>query len=259
MCGRRGSTTPMDEASKRSVLLVAALGYATLVSPLVVLAGILLFVAETWQGHVYAVAGLTLLALPPLVVRALPRRPRARAVAAGAALLFTGLVVLLYLGSPQGRPLPGSRLRSEFLGDARYRRLAVAALLPEIDQVKLGTYAAPVLDPLIDRHEAVHIREVSLRHYRPMERDPELVALGTVMPDAYADRDAAHLYAYAPPHDGADAPPAIVFLHGSAGAFKAYFYLWRRFADRTGTAVVLPSFGWGNWYEARSEERRVGK
>jgi pimeloyl-ACP methyl ester carboxylesterase len=239
----------MDEASKRSVLLVAALAYATLVACVVVVAAILLVVAETWQGHVYAVAGLCLLALPPLAVWARLRKGRARTAAAGVALLVGALVAALYAASPDGRPLPGSPLRSEFLGGAGYRRASVAALLPEIDQIKLGTYVMSVLDPLIDRHEAAHLRELCMRSYRAMEREPEWVALGTALPDAYADRDAGQLYAYAPPHDPGERLPAILFLHGSAGSFKAYFYLWRRYADRAHAAVVLPSFGWGNWYQ----------
>jgi pimeloyl-ACP methyl ester carboxylesterase len=82
-----------------------------------------------------------------------------------------------------------------------------------------------------------------------MEKDPEFRALGTVMNYAYSDRDATHLYAYSPPHAAADKLPLIVFLHGSAGNFKAYFYLWKRFADEANVAIVCPSFGFGNWYE----------
>jgi predicted esterase len=239
----------MDEASKRSVLVVGALGYATVASVPLATALVLLLTAETWRGHLYAVTGLCLLALPLLVVRALLRKQRARLLAAGAAALFGALVTLLYMASPDGRPLPGSSLRSEFLGDARYRRLSVAALLPETDQVKLGTYVMSVVDAAMDRHEAAHVRELSMRYYRAMEQDPEFVALGSVLPDAYADRDAAHLYAYAPAHNPGERLPTILFLHGSAGNFKAYLYVWRRFADRSGMAVVLPSFGWGDWYE----------
>lgn len=240
----------MDRASRNAVLLVLGLAYATLTAIPVLLAAILLPTAETWRGRIFAVAALCLLALPPLGVRALVERRRARVLpAAATAVLLAMLLGALYAASPDGRPLPGSALRSEFLGQPRYRRLAVAALLPEIDQVKLGTYVAPVFDPIIDRAQARRIRDVSMRHYRPMEADPELAALGTVMPYAYEDRDAAHLFAYAPPHGAAEKLPTILFLHGSAGNFKAYFHLWRRFADRAHMAVVCPSFGFGNWYE----------
>jgi predicted esterase len=39
----------------------------------------------------------------------------------------------------------------------------------------------------------------------------------------------------------------ILFLHGSLGNFKGYLWLWKRFADEHGYAVVAPSFGVGNW------------
>jgi predicted esterase len=238
----------MDEASKRSVLLVAALTYATLACGPVATAVLLLLTAETWRGHVYAIAGLCLLALPPVVMRALLRKRRARELAAGAGVVFVALVATLYVGSPDGHSLPGSPLRSEFLGDAHYRRGSVAALLPEIDQIKLGTYVMNVLE-VLDRDQADRVRVLSMQYYRAMEQDPEFVALGTALPDAYADRDVAHLYAYAPPHAPAERLPTVLFLHGSAGNFKSYLYLWKRFADRTRMVVVLPSFGWGNWNE----------
>jgi predicted esterase len=240
----------MDEASRKGVLLTAALAYAMLVAIPGVTDIVLLFGAETWRGRLFAVAALALLALPPLALRAWLERRRARVVpAAAAGVLFVALLLALYLASPPGRPLPGSPLRSEFLADARYRRLAIAALLPEIDQVKLGTYVAPVFDPFIDRAEARRIRDMTMRHYRALEADPQFAALGTVMPDAYDDRDAAHLFAYAPPHAADERLPLLLFLHGSAGNFKAYLYLWKGFADRTRTIVVCPSFGFGNWYE----------
>jgi len=245
----------LDRASRSAVLLVVGLGYGALALVPAVAAAIVVVVAETWRGRVYGVAALLLLAVAPLVVRALLRRTRARVAAAGAtAATVAGLVVLLYVASPDGRPLPGSPLRSEFLADARYPRASVAALLPEIDQVKLATYLAPAMDPIIDVAQARRIREMTLRHYRVMEADPELVALGTVMPYAYLDRDAGHLYAYAPPHGAGERLPAVVFLHGSAGNFKAYFHLWRRFADAARVLVVCPSFGFGNWYEPHGVE-----
>jgi predicted esterase len=238
-----------DRASRNGVLLAASLAYAALALLPLLGATILLPIAETWRGRVFGVAALCLLALPPLVVRALVSRRRARTlVAVATAVLFGGLFVGLYVASPDGHPLRGSSLHSEFLADARYRRLAVAALLPEIDQVKLATYVAPVVDPIIDRAEARRIREMTLRHYRAMDEDRELYALGSVLTYAYSDEDAGHLFAYAPPHDPSERLPTIVFLHGSAGNFKAYFYLWKRLADRARMIVVCPSFGWGDWF-----------
>jgi predicted esterase len=239
----------MDDDSRKATRLVLDLALAVLSLVPGIAALVLLFTAETGRGRLFAVAALCLLSLPPLVVRVLLRPRRARKPLAALATAFALLLVLLCVRSPDGRPLPGSPLRSEFLGQARYRRFAVAALLPEIDQIKLGTYLIPAIDPIIDHAAARHIRDVTMRHYRPMEAEPEFAALGTVMPGAFADTDDAHLFAYAPAEAPRDRRPTILFLHGSGGNFKSYFYLWRRFADRVGANVVLPSFGFGNWYE----------
>jgi pimeloyl-ACP methyl ester carboxylesterase len=245
----------MDRASRNAVLLVLGLAYGTLSLLPMIGAVILLPTAETWRGRIFAVAAFCLLALPPVAVRARVNTTRTSVLLAGAVGTLLGvLLVVLYVASPDGRPLPGSPLRSEFLANNRYRRFAVAALLPEIDQIKLGTYVAPALDPIIDRPQARRIRAMTMRHYRAMETDPEFAALGTVLPDAYADRDNGHVFAYAPPHEAGERLPTILFLHGSAGNFKAYFYLWKRFADRMRMIVVCPSFGFGNWDEQHGVE-----
>ena len=41
--------------------------------------------------------------------------------------------------------------------------------------------------------------------------------------------------------------PAILFLHGSAGNFKAYTWVWSEFAEAYGYAIIAPSFGFGEW------------
>jgi predicted esterase len=43
--------------------------------------------------------------------------------------------------------------------------------------------------------------------------------------------------------------PAMIFLHGSAGNFKAYIWLLSRIAEERGMVVIAPTFGFGNWRE----------
>src|ERR1019366_5680223 len=88
---------PMDEASKRAVLVLVALAYAALALGPLLCAVILLLTAETWRGRLYAVAALCLLALPPLALRARVLRRRAASLLAGAvAAMFAALVAGLY-------------------------------------------------------------------------------------------------------------------------------------------------------------------
>lgn len=221
---------------------------SALAAPLAAVSVSLLITAETWRGRHYALTALLLLALPWLVLRASKR------TAIGAVAAFLASYALMVALSANGKPLPGSPLRSDFNGRASYDRTSVFTLLPEIDQIKLGTFLVPFVDPLIDRREAAALRASSMRWYRPMEADPEFRALGTVMSFAYADEDPDHVYAYAPPHAPEERLPAIVFLHGSGGNFKAYFYMWKRFADDAHVVVVCPSFGFGNWYEPGGTE-----
>ena len=223
-------------------MFVAAI-LTLLLAPLFALSVVLLITAETWRGRHYAVTALLLLSLPWFLLRASRRR----------SLLACGLCAASYLGlaaaAAPGTPLPNSRLRSVFFAKEGYGRFSAAALLPEIDQNKLGTYVIPFVDALIDWRAASHVRRVAMRWYRATEEDREFRALGTVMNYAYADEDPHHLYAYGPPHVSGERLPALVFLHGSGGNFKAYFYMWRHFADKAHMIVVCPSFGFGDWWQ----------
>ncbi len=234
---------------RRAIAIGVSLSWALCAAVPFALSMLLVVFGETLRGHLFGLVACLLLALPILALRLLARtRARLVTLAIAAAAFLIGWFALYRL-APNGASLPGSRLRSEFLGAPRYSRGALASLLPEVDQVSLGTRIVYFVDPIIDYGQATRIREVSMRAYAPMEADPEFAALGSVMGFAYADVDPHHVYAYAPPHAPGERLATIVFLHGSAGNFKAYFYLWKRFADDNHAAVVCPSFGFGNWYE----------
>ncbi len=61
--------------------------------------------------------------------------------------------------------------------------------------------------------------------------------------------DAGHYYLYVPEHGSGEPLPVLVFLHGSAGNFKAYLWLWSKFAEEHGVVIIAPSFGFGNWLQ----------
>jgi phospholipase/carboxylesterase len=226
----------------------ARIVYALAALFVLVPAGLLVVHGETLAARLAGLFTLPALALPPMLPRVLSSRKRqwlAAGTAAVAACLFLWIVLL----APPGEGSPGSRVRSHFPGPASYRRFAVANLVPEIDQIKLGTYLIPLADPIITLESAAHLREVSMALYRPMEADPEFRALGSVMNYAYDNEPSGHFYEYVPEHAPEERLPVLIFLHGSMGNFRSYFYIWRRFADEHHFIVLCPSFGWGNWYE----------
>jgi predicted esterase len=234
----------------RILALLGLAAYAALALLPLALASVLLFTAETLAGYVFAIDALLLLALPVSLARGLLRRdgkPRFLLVG-GNAVLAAAFYLLLLILSPPGRSLPGSGIATHY-PEKPYPRSSIANLLPEIDQVKLGTFFVSLVDPRLDRRAAAHVREVSLEVYRPLEKDAAFRALGSSMHYAYLDRDSGHFYEYVPPHSPEENLPAVVFLHGSGGNFKAYLYLWRKMADAGRFMVVAPSFGFGRWDE----------
>jgi hypothetical protein len=113
----------------------------------------------------------------------------------------------------------------------------------------------PYLDPILTRDQARRVSVFTLDLYRDMERDPDFHRLGSAMGWAYAELlgqpfDVGHYYLYVPRNRGSGPSPAIVFLHGSAGNFKAYTWLWSRLAEEQGMVVIAPSYGFGNWDRA---------
>ncbi len=241
----------IERPGLRALLGLLLVVYELLALPLLALALLLLPTAETLAGHLFAAYGLCLLALPALIGRALlARRPRRWLVVAGAGVAAAVLLVALALLAPRGSasPSPGARstVASHYLRDP-YRRLATTNLLPEIDQIKLGTYLVPLVDRHLDQAAARRLRGQCMALYRELERDHALRALGSAMGYAYSDSDGGHLYEAVPAHPAGERLPAVVFLHGSFGNFKAYLHLWRRMAEAGRFLVVAPSFGFGNW------------
>jgi dipeptidyl aminopeptidase/acylaminoacyl peptidase len=117
----------------------------------------------------------------------------------------------------------------------------------------MGFRLLPMVDPLLTFEQVRPLAEYTRTIYAELEADPDFHALGSVMPDAYnelcsAPFDHGHYFLYVPPKLDRSVPaPALVFLHGSGGNFKAYTWLLSRVADERGMILIAPSYGFGNW------------
>jgi len=218
------------------------------------LAGLLLVHAETCQGRLFAMAVIAGL-LSPVVLWFATYRKRKRGTLTASACL--GVLSLLFIGinyifTPDGQPLAGASARSCFTGTTVYKRASLANLVPEMDQLILGTYVIQELDPLMDMTNTLELRTQVREVYGEMRRSAEFERLGSVMNHAYRDiflRDPVigHFYEYIPKGTLRERMPVVIFLHGSLGNFKGYLWVWKRIADTHGFAIVAPTFGAGNW------------
>ncbi|MFT3764451.1 MAG: hypothetical protein QM820_02875 [Minicystis sp.] len=236
------SSRPSLRPTLRALLLLPAALALLAVLP----CALLLVTAETAGARLVAVGGLALALVPALALRRLEGRGSGTAGAAAAAVAALSLGAAAWR-APPGTGGPQASVRSRYTAEHPYPRLSVANLVPEIDQLEFGSYLMPALDPILDVRGATRVRSLFLSLYRPMEADPEYRALGSVMHYAYTDVDSGHLYEYVPPRAPGERLPVLLFLHGSLGNFKAYFYLLRRFADAERFILVCPSFGIGDW------------
>jgi pimeloyl-ACP methyl ester carboxylesterase len=221
------------------------------------LAVLLLVSCVTFHGAIFA-TGALLLGIAPGLAWMNPERPwfqRSAWIALGSWLLITLWLILV---SPDGRPPDGARVQNRYVGGAwHYQRCALGALLPEVDQFMLGFPLVPAVDPLFTRKQARSVSRLTSSIYAELEADADFRALGSVMPDAYDDLwgrhfDHGHYFLYVPPQLDRKTPaPALVFLHGSGGNFKAYTWLLSRVADERRMVLIAPSCGIGNWEAQR--------
>lgn len=218
----------------RPVLLLWCLAGA---APLA-LALLLLVVAETPPGHLFGLVGASIV-IGPAIALVKQRRPVALAIAVA---ISVGLSVLI-LAVPSPRAPSDHGAWSE--GPPQY---GLPTLLPEVDQVLLGTYLIAFVDPLVTRADAAHVREVFLSVYRPMAKDPDFARLPTQLTEAYRNGSSGQRFVYVPEHAAGERMPCVVFLHGSAGNFQGYLWVWKRLADQGHFVVVAPGFGFGNWH-----------
>jgi len=240
----------------RSLLGIAVFFYIVLAMPAVTLAVLLVTGGETTHGRIFGLACILAFPAPVLLWFSsfLKKRRRWHITAACLLVLAVILAVICYCMTPDGNGVAGSGVKSVFVGKTSYRRASIANLVPEIDQLKLGTYVFPRIDPFIDAKQGVRIRNLFLNVYRDMRQSDDFVQLGSVLGYVYRDmflnsRPTGHLYQYVPPaeKDGSRLP-VILFLHGSLGNFRGYLWVWKRFADKHGYAIVAPTFGAGNWF-----------
>jgi phospholipase/carboxylesterase len=214
----------------------------------------LLLDARTVEGRLFAMGILSLLVTSMYLCRCLATRgPPSRVQPIAISLTVSTILLLVcVLRSPSGQPSPGSPLKSLFLDQSRYCRLSPTVLVPEADQVRLGSYVLPILDPVMDSRQAGRFRQVFDSLYSEIRDSDHYVSIGSVLGDAYSDmflrrRHPGHLYVYYPTNTASERQPALIFLHGWLGNFKAYVWLWSKFAERNGFVVVCPSFGGGFW------------
>ena len=216
---------------------------------------LLLAVATTSGGRWTALAFV--LAVPALGAAPFAWSMRGRREPALAALgvllalggLSLGHAMHIAIGIPSD---PDAPLRSVYLGEGRHLRTGLANIVPEVDQFTLGSYLMGPIDPYLDREQSRRVRDLFQGIYGDMAEHPDFARVGSAMGHSYRELfgrpwDVGHMYVYTPTREDDDPLPVLVFLHGWGGPFQGYQWVFRRFAEQQGYAVVAPSFGMGWW------------
>lgn len=156
--------------------------------------------------------------------------------------------------APGGHTPETARMHSRDADGGRlHSRFSLGNVLPEIDQIHLGYAAALAFDPFFNREQKRELAAMTDAIYAGISQDAEFAACGSALSAIYDEMTFSefrhgHYFHYIPPQlDRTKPAPALVFLHGSGGNFKAYTWLLSQVADQTGCTIIAPTFGLGNW------------
>jgi pimeloyl-ACP methyl ester carboxylesterase len=246
--------------SPRRLLYLAGLTTLLFCGAIVWSMALLLLAVATTPGGRWTAAAFVL-ALPALGTAPFAWSHRRREP------LMAALGVLLALGglafgramhiAPAASDDPSTPLRSVYLGEGAHLRTGLANLVPEVDQFTLGSYLMGSIDPFLDREQSRRVRGLFQTVYGEMAQDPSFAATGSAMGWSYRELfgrrwNVGHHYVYRPPGSGDEPLPVLIFLHGWGGPFQGYQWVFRRFAEERGYAVVAPSFGMGWWRQRQA-------
>ena len=239
---------PSPFAFLKSVVLI----FALVVLPMALFG---LCCTVTWQGRLLIVFG-GMFGLGPLLWCIGHERKSLLHEWLGKSLLLAGIVgfAVVSLRAPDGHTAESAKIHARYsTSSGRPISWSVGSLLPEIDQIYLGYAAAVAFDPFFTQRQRTDLSAMTDSIYAEMAADADFTAVGSALPSIYREicfedfRD-GHYFHYIPANvDRSKPTPALVFLHGSGGNFKAYIWLLSKMADELGITIIAPSFGMGNW------------
>ncbi len=237
------------------ILLLAIFAFLSLIGLL--FSTWFLLYSVTGTGRILAIIGIALALLPLSIYLGIcPSQDsqRWRWISFFLGMLAISGFVVMMISAPDGRSAPNSPVIQYMKSTRQFPRFSLPNLIPEAEQVNLGFWVMPYLDPLLTKEQAEQVSAFTLDIYGEMDRDPHFHRLGSAMCWAYAELlgrpfDVGHYSLYLPHHRPDHSLPVILFLHGSAGNFKAYTWIWSHLAEDLGYAIIAPSFGFGNWQQ----------
>ncbi len=160
------------------------------------------------------------------------------------ALWFLSLVTVITLSAPAS-PGAANPLKEHYLGSQSDESPCFAGI-PERELAILGAALGLSLEEIEETR--------GLSRFDQLYKEAR-ATLGEV-PSRVLDSwlfDRGHYWVVCPL--SSKPPPLLVFLHGSGGNFQAYPTLLMKSALKNQVAVVMPTYGWGQWSQPGAQVR----
>ncbi|CAN5316210.1 hypothetical protein BH23VER1_BH23VER1_27930 [soil metagenome] len=247
----------------KSVRLIVPLLALVLALPALAGAVLVMGTAQTVAGRFFAVglmaAAVAVMLLTGAVAAQRRRRKAMRRLGLVHLLGAAGLLGICYALSPDGEVPEGSRLRSEWGGEAEFQRGSLGNLIPEVDQVAAALWLFPYFDNAAPQASVERLRLALMRNYYALDGDRGFSAAASALPATFREQirmpvEGDHVFSYLPAAAGDGgasghevALPVVIYLHGDWGNLKAGIWNWKGFADASGYAMVAPTRTAASW------------
>lgn len=205
---------------------------------------------ESWS-FVGFIAYLSVLAIPFFLISSWKKKYRA---------ILMMLWVIVFCFAIRAVTLPDipvnqwKKLESVFLQWASPLRYSLWFFFSERDLIRIGS---DVMLGFFPTGKTLKTKEAIAKRYDLMAQDVDFWSIWSEYSRSFDDiigiqHEWTHYYRYTPSKWGSNR--LVVFLHGAAGNFMMYPWMFRDLSEQSNSTMVYVSYGYGDWDEKQALE-----
>jgi predicted esterase len=169
-------------------------------------------------------------------------------------ILLTGFCLLFFSFGFQTITRESPTVKSYCVNTCPVFEYSIYNIFHEYDLISIGMNVAPFLFG-IQEIKIQEIREFVQSKYSEIMAPSDftslpLMSVNGMFSSSQSLREKGHYYVYTPEKKTNN---VIIFLHGSAGNFQIYLKILSKIAEKNGTTIIAPSFGFGIWNNESTE------
>ncbi len=216
----------------------------------------LLQISEELKSKVFCLISFLLLSFFPLCLLLFEKIKKVKQVRTALAVVV-GFILCSYFSLvhiTDNKIGSSDKVSSIILFGSKTSKYLPFNFLSEKEQLLLGGVVMSWLDQKFNGKFANEFLKSLEDTYDEMATDKSFHHLGSQLAYFYLDvlgleTDNLEILYYLPKKAKGEKQkiPVLLFFHGAFGNWKSYLWMWKKFADEHGFAIVSPTFGNGRW------------